>query len=333
MSVNKQHAMNSMMKAVPRTLLLIALLMLSCQPIAVDREEEEPVAGRSKVPEVQQKSKVQEKADIEHEFEFENDDLTPDTNIHYTGKYCNECHEETPVEGGKRYLKFNGDYEQLCRCHSDSPSTYIHPVNIEPTPEKKERMPEDYPLENGELTCLSCHDIYKQCQEQLFDRNSLRGAPYSARTDFCYQCHEKKTHEKLNPHHQIDDNGELIIKNCLICHEEKPDEHHATFKDIRLITDIEQLCRRCHQVSGKHSGNADHMGIKPSPEGQKRIDAMEERYNVRLALDENGRMTCITCHNPHQEGVIPEPRPGAKGADTQYRHRLPGNLCKECHQM
>ena len=102
---------------------------------------------------------------------------------------------------------------------------------------------------------------------------------------------------------------------------------------MKFVGDIEEMCRRCHHISGNHSGDHNHIGVEPSEKGMKRITSMEEKFSARLPLDENGKMTCITCHNPHAKGVIPEESPGAKGADSTYRHRLPGNMCIECHQM
>ncbi len=306
---------------------IIWLSVFSCQYISTDARRVEAVSDKSPAAVAAGRQRAAD------EYQFENKDLTPDTNIHYTGQYCNECHEKTPVEGGDPYLKYAGDDKQLCRCHVFSSTAYIHPSDIKPTPEKKKRIPADFPLKEGRVACITCHDIYRQCRKRLFNRNSLRGAPYPKRTDFCYRCHAAETHQPLDPHHQINDAGELIIANCLICHAEKPDEKHATFSDVKFIGDIEVMCRRCHHITGNHSGNADHMGIRPSADGMKRIQAMEKKHNLRLPLDENGKMTCITCHNPHEKGVIPEDRPGAKGAGSKYRHRLSENLCQECHQM
>ncbi len=86
--------------------------------------------------------------------------LPNDTNLHYTGKYCLECHEKTPTVGEDKLLKFNGDFTQLCRCHGYTPGTYIHPVDIVPSAEKREKIPDDFPLVNGIVTCITCHDIY-----------------------------------------------------------------------------------------------------------------------------------------------------------------------------
>jgi hypothetical protein len=317
----------SAMKVPLIAIALICLLTTACQIVSTESSHEIAIAdprARSAAP----GEKI-----IAKGLTFENEDVTLSTDIHYTGNYCNECHVEPALETGSAGLKFGGDYGQLCRCHADSSAVYIHPFDITPTQEKKKRIPSDFPLEDEKVTCLTCHDIYLQCQKRLFNRDSLRGAPYPKRTDFCYKCHAMENYEQTDPHLQLNETGEIVLETCMICHEEKPDEKHATFKDVLFVGDIEVMCRRCHHIAGNHSGNADHMGIRPSTDGMQRIRTMEEKYDVRLPLDENGKMTCITCHNPHAKGVIPEDSPGAKGADSRYRHRLPEDLCKECHMM
>ena len=308
-------------------LAVLGVVIISCQHVIEETIPKNAVSTHSS------KSSGTNKKNVARDFKFQNTDVTPHTNLHYTGRYCNECHEKPAVRGGDRYLRYGGDYGRLCRCHILSPEINIHPVNLTPTVEKRKRIPPDFPLENGKLTCLTCHDIYRQCQKRLFERNSLRGAPYPRRMSFCYNCHIKKNYEPNDPHLQLNDNEEIIIGTCLICHKEKPDEKHATFKDVTFIGNIEMICRRCHHIAGNHSGNHDHMKNIPSADGLKRIKLVETKFHTRLPLNENGKMTCITCHNPHEKGIIPESNPGAKGAGSKYRHRLPGNLCRECHQM
>ena len=260
--------------------------------------------------------------------------LNENTNIHFTGKYCSECHEGTPIKGGDIYLKYNGDYQLLCgRCHHGLSPGYCHPLDINAKLDQPLTTPADFPLKDGNFTCDTCHDVYRQCQKRLFDRYTLRGAPYPRKTDFCYRCHNRKEYQALNAHHLIQADGALDSKMCLYCHREKPDEKTATYKQVTFIGDMRALCRRCHPIKGNHPGDFDHMAKAPSAKGLGRMAAMEKTYNIILPLAKDGKMTCVTCHNPHEKGVIAADRPAAKGADSKYRERLPGILCIKCHQM
>jgi len=249
---------------------------------------------------------------------------------HYTGKYCTDCHKQAPQRGGSKYLRHNGDYNLLCKCHVTTPGSYIHPTDVFPSDNKKTRIPADFPLEEGKITCLSCHDIYRQCQRRMVDKFSLRGAPYLRRTDFCFKCHDEKNYGKLDPHTQLEENGHIKVKVCLYCHTEKPDEIRSGFEDVKFYGDLTMLCQRCHMIRGNHSGDFDHM-VKPSPQILANMKLMEEKFGIILPLDADGKLTCVTCHNPHQKGVIPPERAAAKGADSKFRHRLPDRLCIECH--
>ena len=254
------------------------------------------------------------------------------TNLHYTGKYCTQCHEQSPVKGGKKFLKYGGDFKQLCSCHYSPSESYTHPVDIVPSADKKTRIPADLPLSSGKIECITCHDIFLQCQKRTMDKISLRGAPYPRRTDFCFKCHNKQNYMMLDVHDQLNPKKEIVVEKCLYCHVAKPDEKQQTFQDLKYISDFGTLCRRCHLVRGKHSGNFNHM-VKPSAKGLAKMKRMETKFGIILPLDAAGKITCITCHNPHAKGVIPAQRASAKGADSKFRHRLPGKMCLECHQM
>ena len=261
--------------------------------------------------------------------------VTDSTNIHYTGKYCSECHEKEPEKGRGRFLKFNGDFTQLCKCHGYTTESYIHPIDIAPSEEKKARMPINYPLRNGKMTCVTCHDIYLQCQDnqklKQVNKRFLRDAPYRKRTDLCIKCHDEKKYKMLNPHNQLNANGEIIVEKCLFCHEEKPDEKHSTFKEVKLIGDLIMLCQRCHGERRDHPARADHIR-KPSAETIEIMKAGEREFNISLPLDQEGKIFCATCHNPHEKGVIPAELAGAKGGSEKLKHRLPGQMCRACHQ-
>lgn len=253
------------------------------------------------------------------------------TEYHYTGKFCADCHQETPVEGGDQFLKYNGDFDKLCKCHVKSPADYIHPVDFTPTKSIKTKIPSELPLRDGKLTCLTCHDIYRQCQKRRVEKISLRGAPFPNRSDFCFKCHDKKSYVRLDAHNQRNAEGAISAENCLYCHTDKPNERTDRYEDVKLIGGLEALCQRCHVIRGNHAGNFNHM-VKPSAKALNRMKSMETTFGIVLPLDENGKMTCITCHNPHDKGVIPAESPASKGAGSKFRHRLPGRLCIECHQ-
>ncbi len=260
--------------------------------------------------------------------------VTDDTDIHYTGKFCSECHEKTPEEGGNKFLKFGGDFGQLCKCHNYTPGEYIHPENIVPSEEIKAKMPDTMPLTDGKISCVTCHDIYLQCQKskrlKWLNRRFLRGAPYGKRTGICFRCHDEKKYKMLDPHTQLNANGDIIVEKCLYCHVEKPDERQAPYKDVKLIGNLEMLCQRCH-AERKHPASANHLR-KPSAGTLAIMKEGEKKFSIILPLDSDEKVTCATCHNPHEKGVIPDKMAGAKGASEKFRHRLPGKMCMACHK-
>ena len=256
------------------------------------------------------------------------------TDLHYTGKFCEECHEKIPEKGKNKFLKFDGNFTQLCWCHGYEPGSYIHPVDVVPSEEKKGKIPEDLPLRDGQIYCGTCHDVYMQCQDdpqtKQWNKRFLRGAPYAHRTDLCFYCHDEKKYKMLDPHNQLNPNGDIIVQKCLYCHVEKPDEKHATYQDVKLVGNLQMLCQRCHGERS-HPAGKDHLR-KPSEITLTVMKEGEERFNVVFPLDYDGKVTCATCHNPHERGVIPFERAGAKGAGERFRHRLPGSICMACHQ-
>ena len=269
----------------------------------------------------------------------ETETVTEDTDVHYSGKYCTECHEKTPRKGGETFLKYNGDFIQLCKCHGYTPGTYIHPVDIVPTKDKRRLIPDDFPLKDEKIVCSTCHDIYMQCQKtprmKVLNRRFLRGAPYVSRTGLCFRCHDEKKYTMLDPHNQLTESGSIIENKCLYCHTEKPDEKISNFDEIKLIGDLEVLCFRCHyKQSQLHPINANHLVIPPD-KIIANMKATEKQYGIILPLNYEGKITCPTCHNPHERGVIPRDRPSAQGASEKYRLRLSGvdmQICVACHK-
>jgi hypothetical protein len=261
--------------------------------------------------------------------------VTINKNLHFTGKDCEECHARTPVKDEDAFLKFSGDFSQLCKCHYHKTGQYTHPVDIKPSEGKKNKIPPDFPLRDGELSCSTCHDIYQQCQYSKFkpvNRNFLRGGPYASRTTICFRCHDESKYKKRNPHIQLSAKGEIIEKNCLYCHITKPDEQIATFEKVTLIGDIKILCQRCHSILNKHPSGIEHFKA-PNKKTLTAMKTSEIIYSTILPLDKEGKITCITCHNPHEKGVIPDDRESARGAGEKFQQRLAGLVCNACHEM
>ncbi len=266
-------------------------------------------------------------------------ELLDTTNLHFSGKYCTACHEKAPEKGDDIRLKYNSNYTQLCKCHGYEPGSYIHPVEITPSEDKKSKIPEDLPLSNGMIVCSTCHDMYLQCQEdketEALNKRFLRGAPYMRRTALCFRCHDEKKYAMLDPHNQISESGEINEDKCLYCHSELPDAKLAAYKDVKLIGKLEVLCFRCHYKQSKlHPINANHLRI-PSDAIAANMVESEEKLGVILPLDNEGKVTCPTCHNPHEKGVLPIEKASAQGASEKYRLRLAAQnlqICVACHK-
>ena len=98
-------------------------------------------------------------------------------NPHWTGLHCLECHSRQ--EGGA--LRFNGDIIQVCnRCHeSETATRERHPSGLALTERMKESTSFRWPLSDGRITCLSCHEardqMYKQPAMQILNPGFLRG--------------------------------------------------------------------------------------------------------------------------------------------------------------
>jgi uncharacterized Zn finger protein (UPF0148 family) len=271
----------------------------------------------------------------------ENDEavILDSTNLHFTGEYCTECHIKKPTKGGDKLLKYDGDYSQLCKCHGYKPGAYIHPVDIIPSDDKKPMIPDDLPLLEGKLVCSTCHDMYLQCQDdketESLNRRFLRGAPYMKRTALCFRCHDEKKYARLDPHNQILEDGTINHEKCLYCHLEMPDEKTQHFEDVKLIGKLEILCYRCHyKQSTLHPINANHFLI-PSESILANMEESVKELGVILPLDKEGKVTCPTCHNPHEKGVLPDEEASAQGASEKYRLRLAAQnlqICIACHK-
>lgn len=269
------------------------------------------------------------------------------TNPHLRDAFCLTCHTEEP-EKGVPNIRFNGNVIDACmHCHKDEfkwRTADFHPVNVSVDIPGRHK-PKNLVLFDEKVTCLTCHLVDCQVENKKevkkINKVFLRGgpdgkpdgSPYQHRSDICFECHERDAYAKYNVHDQIDSRGIVREGVCLYCHRVQPDRKLKTQKQdsSNLVAPMIDLCVRCHRDKF-HPGQKDH--IKPvSADMQKRKSVYEIEQNVFFPMSEEGNVTCVTCHNPHEKGIIPWGA-GAKGADEPDKLRLAkkdGLLCQVCH--
>ena len=151
----------------------------------------------------------------------------------------------------------------------------------------------------------------------------------------------------MNPHEQINDEGEVLWGKCIICHPTTPDiEKDKSIEDVKLRFEdnLRDLCYNCHPQP-MHPGGS-WMGISmgddtvgaPNHLVEPRLSMVN---NINLSLKETkiklpltpvtGRIFCATCHNSHERGLL-QGRANA-GADIAQRLRSTGGtICQFCHR-
>ena len=128
---------------------------------------------------------------------------------------------------------------------------------------------------------------------------------------------------------------ELSLQSvCFKCHAK--DEKTAAFKEIKIIKNSTILCEGCHgkTYSPAHPAGANHL-LRPSRELSAMMTEGEKKFDIMFPLDHDGKLTCVTCHNPHEKGILPAGMMGAEGAGKGSLLRLPpedNKICVACHR-
>jgi predicted CXXCH cytochrome family protein len=240
---------------------------------------------------------------------------------------CADCHGSPNPKGQQAHFPPETDPSKFClKCHDYKVNH--HPTDFVPaTPFKA-----IFPLKNGKVTCLTCHEIHGGLQQKGTPM-LLRGGPYPDRRKVCFFCHTDKQYAQLNPHLMQDDKGNRLKVNnalvCLMCHELSPDPTKDKANTVLFKADIGFLCWRCHPLMHDRDFLAKHYLVAPSDKYlmNMRRPAFQEKYT--LPLVPRGRITCSTCHNPHQKGIIMN-EPASSGADSRHLLR-DDKICDACH--
>lgn len=233
---------------------------------------------------------------------------------------CQLCHTEippaeTPFE--KASLVENVDHA-CALCHPMNQRT-SHPVGVKP----QRFIPLQRFLDGqGNLSCITCHDVHKE-QKKYLAAEELEGLlrGHTKGKAFCYTCHNQEAlgagwrHSlSINYAHKPgeltqDLNGALMDQfsvECLSCHD-------------GVISTMASANIRSGEF--RHGSGLSHpVGVLYPPVSVKNDFMPQETLPEPIKLF-NGRVGCLSCHNPYNSGksflVMPNARSG---------------LCLSCHK-
>lgn len=244
-------------------------------------------------------------------------------------KECVVCHISNTPEADSSLFPDGAEPSLICLdCHNYI--TSHHPTGFVPDrPLFSENDENPLPLYNNEIRCLTCHQIHHEKRS----RKLLRGGPYADRREICTKCHYDEQYAGIDPHDMLDSNYQIKEVNgapvCLMCHTAVPEQDGITSK-VNFRAEIAFLCWRCHPPM-PDGFSKDHFLVRPSLATREAMRRSENDNGISLPLLNRGRITCSTCHNPHEKGVI-QFGPARAGEDEHDKLRMPPDkICSGCH--
>ena len=225
-------------------------------------------------------------------------------------KECSFCHIDAEKSPENIYPDITGSCE---KCHLTLEQVQSHPTDIYPSL----HIPEDMPLNDGRLTCLTCHYVHPEMKRKTFAKKDffLR-SPYTG-PDFCSTCH------------MIDENKHIVFNKV----------HAGTYVENSRKTSIDSESLACIECHDSHittpraslgSGVWKHRNNKvlPHPIGvsYEKIQFRKRggfkpagmlRKEVKLF---DGNIGCGSCHNVYSK----EKKMLVMSNDRSA-------LCLECH--
>ena len=273
---------------------------------------------------------------------------------------CETCHAAhgSPYES---FLIDGAGNSALCLdCHDDKnlftpdeKRNAVHVINVTP---QKAKIPASFIKKgaklgyNGIITCQTCHKVHKN---QL--QNPLLLIENDEKSTLCLTCHSDKqpvTNTKHNLIRSAPREKNLEGKTaaeagvCSACH-----LPHRAARTLSGEKDFStQLCMSCHgkgAVAGKigFTGSAHPLNVNPfnnqyTHSGVPIIDVGKSQLMLPLfnkfgVQDKNGKMTCSTCHNPHESRTDSTDgkatKPEKEHQATYFLRKQAPNICGECH--
>jgi predicted CXXCH cytochrome family protein len=255
---------------------------------------------------------------------------------------CETCHS---AHGAKyeNYLIESGRDSSLClACHQDkNPLTPagkkkpLHAVNVLPV---NARVPEKFIKtgarlgRRGEIICQTCHKVHqnKTGQPALLIAKDKK-------SDFCLNCHpdkqpvaESRHNLQLSGPDQKNLAGRTVAQAgvCSACH-----LPHQPARDLPAAGNFTtRLCISCHsrgQIAEKTSltGTQHPLGVRPANKAALPL------FNDLGLPDQNGKIRCTTCHDPHGSATGSGTRqtlPNHQPRQSFLRQPQPA-ICRECH--
>lgn len=167
---------------------------------------------------------------------------------------------------------------------------------------------------DGGLVCHTCHDLLEGQTDALLRQPADGGA-------ICLACHDERKDLVEGPHRKVKGAGGLA---CLGCH-----DPHGGDLDDHLLTTVAQAtkgdpdgCLTCHGPRGKVAKADAHPGSRGHPADGRAIPGETER------------LTCRTCHDPHEAGM-PDDAGCAECHEEQGQADARGGhgdaSCLDCH--
>ena len=220
----------------------------------------------------------------------------------------------------------------------------------------------------GQVTCASCHDPHRWSVASKAIKGAALTAEGDATTSFlrisnsqkaelCVNCHFDKGAVALSKHNLAITAPEVqntigqkakdvvVCFNCHVPH--NADGAKLWGRGFGPGGDkAESMCRECHRDDGvaknKQTGDISHpLQANIKKVGGRTQLPLFNKEGVRSESKSGGRVSCPSCHDPHQwDPVDPLSQAGASaqvegGANTSFL-RMPaapdGALCADCHR-